>query len=341
MAAANFEQRLSAIKAVSGATEGQMGKLSDKALQLGKDTQFSAGESAQAMEELIKAGLSVGDVLNGAADATVNLAAAGEVSMPEAATIASNAMNQFGLSAKDMVGVADQIAGAANASAIDVSDFGQSLAQVGAVANLAGVDFKDTATAIAIMGNAGIKGSDAGTSLKSMLSRLQPTTKKQASLMKELGIVTKDGSNQFYDQAGNLKDLGKVSGVLQNSLKGMTKQQKQAALQTLFGSDAIRAAAVLSDKGAKGFDKMSAAMGKVKAADVAATKMDNFKGSIEQMKGSLETLGITMGSVLLPGLRKVVDALTEVINWVTNLRSGQQKAIVAGLALAAASLHIV
>ena len=249
-AAANFEQRLSAISAVSGATSGEMDKIRAKALQLGKDTAFSAGESAQAMEELIKAGLSVDDVLNGAADATVALAAAGEVALPEAAAISANAMNQFGLSAKDMVGVTDDIAGAANASAIDVSEFGMSLQQVGAVANLAGVSFHDTATAIALMGNAGIKGSDAGTSLKSMFSRLQPTTKKQADLFKELGIITEDGTNKFYDQAGNLKSLDKVSGILQNSLKGMTAQQKQATLQTLFGSDAIRAAAVLSKSGA-------------------------------------------------------------------------------------------
>lgn len=340
LAAANFESRMSAIKAVSGATSSEMDKLSDKALQLGQDTQFSAGESAQAMEELIKAGLSVDDVLNGAADATVNLAAAGAVDMPTAANIASNAMNQFNLNAEDMVGVVDSIAGAANSSAIDVADFGQSLGQVGAVANLAGVSFDDTATAIAIMGNAGIKGSDAGTSLKSMFARLQPTTKKQSELFKKLGIITEDGSNKFYDAQGNLKGLGKVSGVLQDSLKGMTKQQKQATLQTLFGSDAIRAAAVLSDKGAKGFDKMANSMKKTSAADVAKTRMDNFKGSIEQMMGSLETLGITLGTILLPALRKVVDQVTKAVNWFGQLGSGTQTAIVAGLAFVAAALLI-
>ena len=340
-AAANFEQRLSAISAVSGATSGEMDKIRAKALQLGKDTAFSAGESAQAMEELIKAGLSVDDVLNGAADATVALAAAGEVALPEAAAISANAMNQFGLSAKDMVGVTDDIAGAANASAIDVSEFGMSLQQVGAVANLAGVSFHDTATAIALMGNAGIKGSDAGTSLKSMFSRLQPTTKKQADLFKELGIITEDGTNKFYDQAGNLKSLDKVSGILQNSLKGMTAQQKQATLQTLFGSDAIRAAAVLSKSGADGFNKMSDAMGKVSAADVAAKRLDNFKGSLEQMKGSLETLGITLGTILLPPLRQIVDALTAAMNWFLNLGSGAQTAVVGILAFVAGALLVV
>lgn len=325
--AADFEQRLSAIEAVSGATESQMDAVSAKALQLGKDTAFSATESASAMEELIKAGLTVDEVLNGAADATVNLAAAGEIDLPQAATIAANAMNQFNLGAKDMVGVADSIAGAANASAIDVSEFGQSLQQVGAVANLAGVSFQDTATAIALLGNAGIKGSDAGTALKTMFSRLQPTTEAQAETMRELGLITEDGTNKFYDQTGNLKDLSDVSGILKNSLKGMTAQQKQATLQTLFGSDAIRAAAILANEGSKGFDKMADSMGKVSAADVAKTRMDNLSGSIEQLKGSLETAGIMLGQVFLPGVRAAVDQLNSLLGQMLELSPETQKII--------------
>lgn len=397
-AAANFEQRISAIAAVSGATGAELDKLRGKALQLGKDTQFSASESAQAMEELVKAGLSVDDVLNGAADATVNLAAAGAVDMPTAATISANAMNQFNLTAKDMVGVVDSIAGAANASAIDVGEFGQSLQQVGAVANLAGVDFKDTATAIALMGNAGIKGSDAGTSLKSMFQRLQPTTQKQAGLMRELGILTLNNqkafkdlaelgvkptsksydditnaaaryfaaqgvgavgttqnakavdkylgsldlqNNAFYDAEGHLKSMSDVAGVLQNATKGMTDQQKQMALQTLFGSDAIRSAAVLANAGSKGFDKMSASMAKVSAADVAKKRMDNFKGSLEQMKGSLETAGIAAGTVFLPMLRRVVDGVTGMLNAFLNLPSGVQTTIVVLTAVVGVLLLVV
>lgn len=336
--AADFEKQLSNVAAVSGATDSEMEGLRNKALQLGKDTQFSASESAQAIEELVKAGLSVQDVMNGAADATVNLAAAGEISMPEAATIASNAMNQFGLAAEDMVGVADNIAGAANASAIDVKEFGYSLSQVGAVANLAGANFADTATAIALLGNAGIKGSDAGTSLKSMLNNLQPTTIKQIDLMTELGIVTEDGANRFYDAQGNLKGLADVSQVLQTSLKGMTKQQKQATLETLFGSDAIRAAAVLADNGAKGFDKMAESMSKVSAEDVAKTKMDNLAGSVEQLKGSLETLMIMVGTPLLHAIRGLVDGLTGFLNLVLELPGPVLEAATTFLGLVSAGL---
>lgn len=339
--AASFEARMSAVKAVSGASAAEMDQLTKKALQLGKDTSFSAGEAAQAIEELVKAGVSIPDVMNGAADATVALAAAGEIALPEAAAIASNAMNQFNLKAQDMPKIADLIAGAANASAIDVKDFGFSLSQVGAVANLAGASFADTATAIALMGNAGIKGSDAGTSLKTMLSNLQPATEKQATLFKELGLITEDGSNKFYDAQGNLKSFADIAAILQGSLKGMTAAQKQAALETLFGSDAIRAAAIFANQGATGFNNMAASMNKVKAADVAKTRLDNFKGSLEAMKGSLETAGIVIGQILLPALRSIVDTVTGVLNSFLSLDQQTQGTILAILGIVGAALLVM
>lgn len=337
-AAATFEERISGIKAVSGATEAELDKIRKKALQLGADTKYSAAESALAMEELVKAGLSVEDVLNGAAEATVNLAAAGEIELPRAAEIAANAMNAFNLAAKDLPHVADLIAGAANASAISVEEFAMAMQQSSAVASLAGLSFDDLAVAIAAMGNAGIKGSDAGTSLKTFLQNLQPVTQKQIDLFKELGIVTADGTNQFYDQAGSLKPLAEVSQVLQDALAGMTDQQKQMALEVMFGSDAIRAAAVISNEGAAGFDALSASMGKVTAADVAATRMDNLKGSIEQLKGSVETMLIIIGQPLAESLRGWVDKLTELINAFSRLDESQRESIVTILQMASAFL---
>lgn len=330
-AAYDFEQGLSNIKAVSGATAEEMDLINDAALRIGAETVYSATEAASAMEELVKAGISVEDTLNGAADATVALAAAGGVELPEAATIASNAMNQFGLSAEEMPKIADLIAGAANASAIDVSQFGYALAQVGAVANLAGVDFKDTATAIALMGNAGVVGSDAGTSLKAMFLRLNPSTKEAADLMQQLGIITAEGTNQFYDQNGSMKSLAEVSDVLQGALAGMTDQQKQAALTTLFGSDAIRGAAIIAEGGSAAFNELAASMQGMTAADVAATRLDNMAGKIEQLKGSTETLLIMIGQQLIPVLVQIVEAVTNVVNWFTNL-SDTQRNIIATIA---------
>jgi TP901 family phage tail tape measure protein len=340
-AAIDFEKGISAIGAVSGATANQLELLRAKALKLGADTVFSASDAATAMEELAKAGISVTDILGGAADATVALAAAGEIDLPQAATIAANAMNQFGLAAKDLPKVADLIAGAANASAIDVSDFGLAMQQAGAVANLTGLKFQDLAVAIALMGNAGIKGSDAGTSLKTMLQNLIPTTKQQIALSKQLGLITKDGSNAFFDAQGHVKSLADVAGILSKALSGLTDEQKSLALQTLFGSDAIRAAAVLSNAGAAGFNNLAAAMAKTSAADVAKARMDNVAGSIEQLKGSIDTAAITLGTVLLPVIRKVTDVITLLVNKFSALDPKWQKMIAFALVAGAALIGLV
>lgn len=340
-AAIDFEKQISAIGAVSGASAEQLEALRAKALQLGADTAFSASDAANAMEELVKAGLSVEDTLNGAADATVALAAAGSIELPEAATIAANAMNQFNLAAQDLPHVADLIAGAANASAIDVGEFGFAMQQAGAVANLVGVSFDDLATAIALMGNAGIKGSDAGTSLKTFLQNLQPTTEKQTELFKELGIITEDNTNRFYDQNGSLKDLSSVADVLNEALAGMTDQQKALALETLFGTDAIRAAAIIANEGSEGFDALAASIGEVSAADVAAARLDNTAGAIEQLKGSVETAAIALGTALLPVIRKVTEFVTELVNWFSALDPKWQKLIAFALVAVTALVAFV
>lgn len=393
-AAADFEAGLSAIRAVSGATNEEMDGIRETALRLGKDTAFSATEAAFAMEALIKAGVSTQDVMTGAADATVNLAAAGGVDLVTAAEIAANALNQFNLEGKDMGQVADLIAGAANASAIDVTDFGFSLSQAGAVASLTGLKFDDLAVAIAEMGQAGIKGSDAGTSIKTFLTNLIPTMDKQIAKFQELGLITLDlgtgfqkmselgikpagksladvqealqkyiektggakvGTeanakaatelgmevgvlkNQFFDAQGNIKSFAEIQQVLQDALKGMTREQKLATLEMLFGSDAIRAASVFAEQGADGFNKMADAMGKVSAADVAATRLDNLKGSLEQLKGSFETALITIGEVFLPLVRAVVDGITAMINVFNNLPAPVQKTIAIFLGLGSAT----
>jgi TP901 family phage tail tape measure protein len=312
--AAGFESQMSAIKAVSGATGSEMEALQAKALQLGADTSFSASEAAAGIEELIKAGVSVADVLGGGAAAALSLAAAGGLSVAESASIASNAMNVFSLSGGDVGHVADVIAGAANASAIDVHDFGMSLSAAGAVAATVGIGFDDLGTAIAVMGQAGIKGSDAGTSLKTMLLNLTPSSKAQIAVAKELGIVTADGANKFFDASGKAKSLSEIAGVLQTATAGLTEQQKLQALQTLFGTDAIRAAAIMAKAGSEGFDEMAASIGKVTAESVAAERLNNLTGAIGQLGGSIETVAIKMGLQLTPIIRDVVDSLTKMVN---------------------------
>lgn len=339
--AIDFEKQVSAIGAVSGATGEELEALRKKALDLGASTAFSASEAALAMEELAKAGVPLEGILNGAADATVALAAAGGVALPLAAEIASNAMNQFQLKAEDLPKVADLIAGAANASAISVEEFGFSLQQAGAVANLVGVSFDDLAVAIALMGKQGIKGSDAGTSLKTMLSNLQPQTDKQIGLMQELGIVTEEGANQFFNAQGELKSLAEVAEILQTATEDMTAAQKSATLETIFGSDAIRAAAILTGAGAEGFNELATAMGKIKAADVAAARLDNAAGAIEAMKGSLETAAINMGTIFLPAVKQVAQFIGDLANRFSNLDPRWQKLITYAIVAAGAAAALI
>jgi TP901 family phage tail tape measure protein len=318
-AATGYEKSLSAIKAVSGATADEMKQISALALKLGADTSFSASEAAAGIEELIKGGVAISDVMGGGAAAALNLAAAGGVGLADAAEIAANAMSMFGLKGSDMAMVSNQIAGAANASSLSVTDFKFSLGAVGAVANLAGQTFQDTATAIALMGAAGIKGSDAGTSLKTMLMNLVPTTKAQSAAMRELGLLTADGSNKFLDAQGNFQSLSVIAGELNKALAGTSEAYQSMKLEAIFGSDAIRAGAILTKEGAAGFEAMAESMSKVTAEAVAKDRLDNFAGSIEQLKGSLETAAITIGMAFMPALKKVADGLTDLVNSVMSV----------------------
>ena len=317
-AAVGFEQKMNGVKAVSGATNSEMAALSKKALQLGQDTVFSASEAGDALGELIKAGLPVKTVLDGAADATVNLAAASGVDMATAAGIAANALNSFKLSGQDAAHVADMIAGAANASAIDVGEFGLSMQQVSAVAYGAGLSFDETSVAIAEMGNAGIKGSDAGTSLKTMFLNLVPSTKSAANMMRQLGIITADGSNKFYDAQGNVKSLAEIQGVLQQATRGMSDEQRNAALKVMFGTDAIRAASVMAKEGTSGYNTLAGAMGKVSAESVSMTRMGGAAGAIENLKGAVETLAISLGTALIPVITIAAKGLAGLAQWATD-----------------------
>jgi TP901 family phage tail tape measure protein len=313
-AARGFEQTMSAVKAVSGATADEMRQLSGLALQLGKDTSFSAKAAGEGIEELVKGGLTIPDIMNGAAQATLNLAAAGGVELKDAAEIAANAMSIFNLKGADMAMVSDQIAGAANASSLSVMDFKMSLAAGGTVMAAAGQTFQQTAAAIALMGAAGIKGSDAGTSLKAMFNNLIPTTTAAKAAMMGVGLWTKEAGSAFVNLDGTFKDVSQISALLQKNLGSLTEAQRSLALETIFGSDGMRSAIVLTKAGAEGYDRMAGAMGKVTAAAVGAEKLNNLNGAIEQLKGSVETAGITFGMALLPMLKQGADAATVFVN---------------------------
>ena len=288
----DFTAQLSQIKAVTGLDAEAMDAVKEKALELGADTQFSSTEAAQGMTELLKAGVSVKDALGDASQAALDLAAAGQLSLPEAAEIMSTAMNAFHMD--DATHAADILVGAANASATGVQELKYSLSAVSAVAAGVGMSFDDTNTALAVFANNGLKGSDAGTSLKTMLMNLSPQTKQATEEMQRLGLLTDEGTSKFFDQEGHLRSLSDIAGLLQDHLSGLTDEEKMNALSTMFGSDAIRGGMIMLREGAKGVKDMNAAMKDITAHETAKVAMDNLRGSLLRLKSAWENLTIKL-----------------------------------------------
>ena len=322
--AAEFEAKMSNIKAVTGASAETMAQFDKAATKAGADTAFSASEAADAIGELAKAGVSTEDILNGGLTASLNLATAGELDLKEAAEITSTALNAFRRDGMTAIQAANQLAGAANASATDVHELKYGLSMVAPVASGLGLSFRDTTNALAVFAQNGLKGSDAGTSLKTMLMNLQPQTEKQMNLMRELGIITEDGSNQFFTAEGKIKSFAEISQVLKDKLGGLSDAEKQMALKTMFGTDAVRAATIAMNEGADGANNMQAAIDKVTVAEVAAEKMNNLKGAVEVLRGSFETFQKTLGTAVLPVLTTFVKWLDKLVDRINNSQGFQK-----------------
>lgn len=328
-AAADFEKKMDYFGAVNNATAEEMEKVRTKALQLGRDSQYSAGQIADAFVEMAKAGVSVKDITGGMADAIVNLAAAADIHLDQATQIVTSQIQAYGLSVKDAARITDLFAGAANASIVDVDDLGVSLKYVGGVAHALGIEFDSTMVALSLLGKAGIKGSTAGTSLRQIMVSLAGGTDKAKAQLKDLGIITKSGSNLFFDAHGKAKSLDQVFQILQDHTKGLTQQQQLMAFRTIFNNRALAAAEILTHAGAAGFADMAAQMNKTTAADVAAKRMDNLSGDVKRLRSSIDTLMIQAGTPFQNMLRGIVQHITKVINAFINLPSGVQTAILA------------
>jgi TP901 family phage tail tape measure protein len=332
-AAADFEKKMDYFGAVNNATAADMEKVRAKALQLGRDSQFSAGQIADAFVEMGKAGVSVRDITGGLADAIVNMAAAADINLAQATNIVTATIQTYGLNVKDAAHVTDLFAGAANASIVDVEDLGVSLKYVGGVAHSLGISFDSTTTALSLLGKAGIKGSTAGTSLRQIMVSLAGGTNKAKGVLEDLGIITLGPggvlNNAFFDASGKAKSLAEIFQILQDHTRNLTQEQQLMAFRTIFNNRALAASEILTHAGAKGFADMAAQMAKTTAADVAAKRMDNLSGDVKKLKSSIDTLMIQAGTPFQNMLRGIVQSITKVINAFINLPSGVQTAILA------------
>lgn len=334
--AGEFDQTMRTMAAVAGVPGPELKKLGELAKQMGRDTVFSANDAAESMLNLSKAGISAADIAGGALQATLSLAAAGGLDLGNAAVIAANAMHTFGLEGRDAGKIADALAGAANASSADVSDLAMALSQGGLAAHAAGLSIEETTAVLAAFADAGLRGSDAGTSLKTFLLNLVPNTKAATNAMADLGL-------KFTDLAGNMLPISNISEQLRLKTKDLSAEQKTLALQTIFGTDAYRAALVLSEQGAAGLDKYRSATSKVgTAAEVADARMKGWAGTWEQFKGSVETAALSIGQVIIPAITPLVDKVKDLADAFSGLTVKQQEfATKAGLIAAASGPALV
>ena len=344
--AGDFEQQMNRFASVTGEALDDSGQsledFKDLFISLGRELPVSTAEVQQAAIEMAKGGIEPATIAAGGLREVLNLAAAGEVGIAEAAEIASKQLGVWVDAAADastkaafLTETANLLSQAANASTVNVDDLALGLANVGGIAKVAGLSFRETVTTMALLAPGFSSAADAGTSLKTMLTRLQPTTETAANAMRDLGLLTAEGTSRFYDAQGSFIGMDKAAELLQGSLEGLSQAQKTSALQAIFGQDAFRAAALLAEQGGEGYRRMAAEMGKAGSAAVqAARKQQGFNVALDNFMGSVEALQITVMSAALPALTALMNTLAGGINAVTDYAAATEQGETALAAIA-------
>jgi TP901 family phage tail tape measure protein len=308
-AAGDYESGMLRFSAVSGTTGDELEDFSQLFLQLGADTQFSAAQAQEAAINLAKGGRTASQVAAELAD-TLTLAAAGELDLATAAEITAKQLGVWGDTGVTAAQVADRLAQASNASTVDVDELALGLAQAGGVAKVAGLSFDETVQIMALLAPGFASASDAGTSLKTMLTRLVPKTADATQAFKQLNLLTAEGTSKFYDATGAFVGMDQAAALLHDSMKDLSEAEKTAALQAMFGQDAFRAAALIAERGAEGFAAMGQQMDAAgTAAEQAAKRQQGFNFAMESLRGSMETLQIIAGTKLLPVLTQLIQSV--------------------------------
>ena len=319
----DFEAQMSRVQAISGATGDELESLKNQAIQLGADTAFSAKEAAEGMENLAAAGFTTTEIMD-AMPGMLNLAAAAGEDLAASSDIAASTLRGFGLEASDAAHVADVLAENANRTNSSVAETGEAMKYVAPLARAAGISMEETAAAIGIMANAGIQGSQAGTTLRGALSRLSKPTDAMAAAMEELGV-------SFYDSNGKMKSLTEQVGMMRKATEGMTDEQKNNYLVTLYGQEALSGMLALMNEGEDTLGDLTDAYETCDGAaeKAAKTMQDNLKGAIEQLGGSAETLGIIFYESVSDNLKDAVKIVNDSVDDITDAftKGGLDKAI--------------
>lgn len=324
-----FEAQMSRVKAISGATGKDFDALTAQAKQLGQDTAFSASEAAEGMENLASAGFGTKEIM-AAMPGMLDLAASSGEDLATSSDIAASTLRGFGLAADQAGHVADVLAKNAADTNAAVADTGEAMKYIAPVAQNAGWSLEQVTAAIGEMANAGIKGEQAGTTLRGALTSLMNPSKEQADAMKAIGFSA-------YDAQGKMKPLSQIIGELGTKTKGLTNEQRDNAIATIMGTNSLSGMQVLLKDGRGNLDTLTASLKKSDGAakSMANTMQGNTKGAIEQMKGSLETAAITVQEKLAPSITRAANAVQELANKFAQLSPAQQDMIIKGAAIVA------
>lgn len=329
--AADFEAAMSKVEAVSGATGSEMEALTAKAREMGSKTKFSASEAAEAMNYMAMAGWKTEDMLSGI-EGVMNLAAASGEDLATTSDIVTDALTAFGLTAQDSGHFADVLAAASSNANTNVSMMGETFKYCAPIAGSLGFSVEDTAEAIGLMANAGIKSTQAGTSLRTIMTNLSGEVKICGDSIGEVTIATTNAD-------GSMRDLSDILADCRVAFAGLSESEKAAAAESLVGKNAMSGFLALMNAGEGDIHKLSGAIDNCDGAakNMADTMNDNLEGQLTILKSALEELAISFGQLLIPALREVVQWLQGFIGFLNSLPEGVKKTIMV-IALVAAAL---
>lgn len=318
----DFESQMSRVKAISGATGEGFEKLQNQALDLGAKTAFSANECAEGMENLASAGFSTNEIME-AMPGTLDASASSGEDLASTTEIMTGTLRGFGLEASQAGHVADVLAKNAADTNAAIADTGEAMKYIAPVAHSAGQSLEEVTAAVGVMADANIKGSQAGTTLRGALSRLADPSKEAAEKMKEIGFTA-------FDTHGKMLPLNQIIGNLQQSTKGLTDQQKQQAISTIFGQEAMSGMLTLVAAGPQKLNELTDSLKKSDgaAAEMARTMQDNTKASIEQAFGALETAGIKTLKAAAPAIKEIAECVGNLADKFSSLSPETQEFIV-------------
>ena len=321
---------MSQVAAVSGATGSDLDALRDKAREMGSKTKFSASEAAEAMNYMAMAGWKTEDMLSGI-EGIMNLAAASGEDLATTSDIVTDALTAFGLTAADSGHFADILAAASSNANTNVSMMGETFKYCAPIAGALGFSAEDTAEAIGLMANAGIKSTQAGTALRTIMNNLAGEVKICGSNIGEVTVATTNAD-------GSMRNLSDILADCRSAFSGLTESEKAAAAESLVGKNAMSGFLALMNAGEADITKLSNAIASCDgtAEDMAATMQDNLAGQLTILKSALEELAISFGELLMPALRTIVGWIQNFVNWLNGMDEGTKKVIVTVALLAAA-----